>query len=303
MPKAGIEKLYVAKNITDLASGMTFTPPVYFKNVQELDIKPKYNTDSAYAENRMVDQATDFESADITASRYSMLNSERAFLFGQALASTSGSVSASGDEPPLVALLYKAPIRVDKKTYYRYGVIYEVMFTPPDDTFKGLEGKPDLSASDKITGTAQSTEWSFYDANGKEKHPWEYHIDTCDPNCPADIEDTWFTAVAVPSLTAISALTLSSSAPIDAATAVALTTKPVLTFNNAISNYSNIILLDETDDTIVAKTMSLDVTGKILTISPTASLVTAKTYDIILIGVTDAYGQVLAQQINKFTTV
>jgi len=302
MPKAGIEKLYVSKNLTDSASGMTFTTPVYFKNVQELDIKPKYNTAQAYAENRMVDQATDFQSADITVSRYAMLNSERAFLFGQALAGTSGSVSSSGDEPPLVALLYKAPIRVDKKTYYRYGVIYEVMFTPGDDTYKGLEGKPDLSEVDKITGIAQCTEWSFDDASSKEKHPWEYHIDTCDPSCPLDIDDTWFTAVAVPSISEILELTLSSSAPADADIAVAIDTKPVLTFNNAIVNYSNVILLDETDNTFVANTVSLDVTGKILTISPTVSLVTAKTYDIILSGVTDVYGQSMVQQIIKFTT-
>lgn len=96
-------------------------------------------------------------------------------------------------------------------------------------------------------------------------------------------------------------LALSSSNPANNATGVTTDTHPTLTFNNAISSYSGVLLLDETDNTITSATMSLDTTRKILTIVPTTALVTAKTYDIILSGVTDAFGQVLAQQIIKFT--
>lgn len=303
MPKCGIEKLYVSKQQTDTYSGMTFTKPAYYPMVQEMDIKPKVNTASAYAENRKVDQATLFDSADISISRYSMTSAERAFLLGQTLTSTGGTISSDVDEAPYIALLYKAPIKTaDGTNAYRYGVIYKTMFTPPDETLKGLEGKPDLSQVDKITGSAQTTEWSFKDANGLEKHPWEYHVDTTDPGCPEDIDETWFNSVPIPSITAISALTLSGSNPADNATGVALTAKPTLTFNNAINGYTAVVLLDETDNSIVANTLSLDATGKILTITPSVNLVTAKTYDIIITGVTDIYGQVLAQQIIKFTT-
>lgn len=302
MPLCGIEKLYVAKQIMDSASAMTFTAPTYYKDVQELDIKPKVNSAKAYAENRLVDQATEFDSADISVSRYSMTSAERAFLLGQTIAAGGGVIAANGDTPPFVALLYKAPIRVNGAKAYRYGVIYKTMFTPPDENLKGLEGKPDLSQVAKISGTAQSTDWSFKDADNNEKHPWEYHIDTTDPNCPEDIDATWFTSVHIPSVDAILDLALSSSTPATNATGIVLTTKPALTFNNAIAAYNNVLLMNVTDGTLVENTMALDTTGKVLTLTPGANLVTAKTYNIILSGVTDVYGQVLATQIIKFTT-
>lgn len=97
------------------------------------------------------------------------------------------------------------------------------------------------------------------------------------------------------------AISLSSSNPANNAVGVATTVKPALTFNNALSSYISIVLLNETDNALVANTMALDATNKILTITPGANLVTGKTYDIILTGITDIYGQELAQQIIKFT--
>ena len=300
MPIMGIEKLYVSKQLTDVSAGMTFTVPQYFKNVQELDIKPKTNSAKAYAENRLVDQATLFDSADLSVSRYSMTSAERSFLLGQSLASTGGSISSDADIAPYVTLLYKAPIKVDGVKGYRYGVIYKAMFTPPDENMKGLEGKPDLSQVPKIAGAAQPTEWSFLDGTNTT-HPWEYHVDTTDPSCPANIDSTWFLSVAIPSIGALAALALSSSVPANNATAVVLTTKPVLTFNNSIADISGIAFVNITDGLLVSYTGTLDITGKILTITPSANLITAKVYNIILSGVTDAYGQILAAQIIKFT--
>lgn len=301
MPLMGIDKLYVAKCLTDTAAGMTFTVPQYYKDVQEIDIKPKVNSASAYAENRKIDQATLFDSADISISRYAMSNTERAFLLGQAKASTGGTVSSDADVAPYIAILYKAPIKVDNSLGFRYGVIYKTMFNPPDETYKGLEGKPDLSQVAKIDGSAQPTEWSFIDADGSEKHPWEYHVDTTDPDCPADIDSTWFNSVAIPSITAVSALALSNSLPANNATGVAATVKPALTFNNAIADFSSIVFMNVTSGVLVANTMALDSTGKVLTITPTSNLTSADVYNIILTGVKDAYGQVLSQQIIKFT--
>lgn len=301
MPLMGIEKLYVAQQLTDTSGGMTFSTPQYYKNVQELSIKPKTNNTKAYAENRIVDQATQFDSADISMSRYSMSSTERAFLLGQSLAGTGGSISADSDTPPFIALLYKAPIKVDGVMGYRYGVIYKAMFEPPDEDMKSLQGKPDLSEVPKISGTAQPTEWSFKDGD-KTKHPWEYHIDTTDSNCPESIDTTWFNSVAIPSLTATSELALSSSTPTNNAVGITLDTKPALTFNNGIADYSNVLLYNITDGALVTNVMALDTTGKILTITPSANLVASKTYNIIVQGVKDIYGQSLATALVKFTT-
>ena len=97
------------------------------------------------------------------------------------------------------------------------------------------------------------------------------------------------------------AIALSSSNPTSNATGVAINIQPVLTFNNAIRDYSNITLLNETDNSIVAYTASIDVSNKIVTIAPSAALTAGKKYDIILAGVTDIYGQKLANTIISFT--
>lgn len=304
MPSCGIEKLYVAKQISDTSAGLSYDTPRYFKNVQELDIKPKTNNAKAYAENRLVDQQNMFDSADISISRFEMTADEEAYLLGKDKASKGGVIGSLGDEAPFVAALYKAPIRTnDKKTAYRYGVIYSIIFEPPDNSMKALEGKPDFSQVPKLSGTAQSTEWSYKDTNGNGKHPWEWHIDTTDPNCPKDIDDTWFKTVPVPSIGEIVTLALSSSTPAANATGIAIDAKPALTFNNILANYVGIALLDESDNTIVSANTSVDATGKIVTITPTANLTVGKTYDIILSGITDIYGQTLEQQVIKFSTV
>lgn len=97
------------------------------------------------------------------------------------------------------------------------------------------------------------------------------------------------------------ALALSSSTPAANATAVVTTIKPALTFNNAISDYSGIMLLNLTDGVQVPFTAAADSTGKIITITPTASLTAAKKYGITLADVHDIYGQELANTMIAFT--
>jgi phi13 family phage major tail protein len=297
MPTVGIEKLYVAKLNSDTVQGLSYTTPQYFDNVQRLGIKPKTNTEKAYAENRIVDQVSEFDSADVEFDRYSMSTNERAFILGQTISANGGVVASQGDEPPFIALLYKAPIRLNGAKAYRYGVIYKALFTPPDEEMKGLEGKPDLSQTPKISGTAQSTAWSFKDSNGKSKHPWEYHIDTTN-----NLDDTWFAAVPIPSVSTYTALSLASSIPATNATGITAATTPSLTFSNAISYFGDILLLNATDGSLVANTMALDDSKKILTITPNSALVSGKVYNVVVSGVTDIYGQVLPGQIVKFTT-
>lgn len=304
MPTCGVEKLYMARLISDTSAGLIYDKPRYFKNIQELDIKPKVNNAKAYAENRLVDQENMFDSSELSINRYAMTSDENAYILGKDKAANGGAISSLGDEAPFVAVLYKAPIRTnDKQKAYRYGVIYSAIFQEPDSTMKALEGKPDLSQVPKISGTAQATEWCYKDTNGNEKHPWEWHVDTTDPGCPEDIDTKFFDAVMLPSIANVSELALSSSTPAANATNVAVDIKPALTFNNQIADFSGIILLNESDNTIVTATESIEQTGKIITVAPSANLTAGKTYDIILNDIKDIYGQKLASEIIKFTTV
>lgn len=97
------------------------------------------------------------------------------------------------------------------------------------------------------------------------------------------------------------ALALSSSNPANNATGVAISVKPTLTFNNAISDYSGIMLINLTDGAQVPFTAAADSTSKIITITPTANLTTAKKYGITLADVHDVYGQALSNTMISFT--
>lgn len=302
MPATGITKCYVAKNLKDTVDSLIYDIPVYFQNIQELDIKPKQNTDKAYAENRMVDQATQFDSADVTANWYDLIVQQRAFLLGQNISAEGGTYTAQGDVAPDVAVLYKSPLTGGQGN--RYGVIYKGQFTLPDDSMKGLEGKPDLGQTPKLTGTFQSTNFVIKVADPNtgvlvEKHIWEYHIDTTQ-----DLDDTWFASVYIPTKDT-GALTV-TTVPIDAATGVAANSDSVFTFNKQLLSASvnaNTIFLMKEDGTPIATTVTLDTTGKIVTVHPIVNLAAGNYIAIATTDVMSSTGTSLSNNIVVNFTV
>lgn len=98
---------------------------------------------------------------------------------------------------------------------------------------------------------------------------------------------------------AVSAIALSTIVPNANATAVAVSAVVTITFNNAIKG-ENVVLM-KNDGTVVALTKSWDGTRKILTLTPSSNLTAAGVYFVMLAGVTDIYGQILAAASSKFT--
>jgi hypothetical protein len=96
------------------------------------------------------------------------------------------------------------------------------------------------------------------------------------------------------------ALSLTTSVPADAATAVVVSANIVLTFNNKV--YEESILVTSAAGVVIPFTKTWDATGKILTIDPTTNLAAATPYLVAVIGVVDIYNQVLAPVVRKFTT-
>lgn len=108
----------------------------------------------------------------------------------------------------------------------------------------------------------------------------------------------WFTAV---DGSAPSAIALSSIVPAADATAVSRSSTIVLTFNNKIAD-SNIMLVNSPLGTILAVSKVWDTTGKILTITPTATMAATSRHAVVYANVVDVYGQELADGISYFTT-
>lgn len=292
MPLIGIEKLYVALLTKDDTTGLTYGTPTYYAGVQEIDIKPKQNTEKQYAENKLWDQMTTFDSCDVTAKLADLTSAQKAQLLGQTLAATGGVYATAADVAPFVAILYKANIRGG----YRYGVLYKGVFQIPDDNAKGQEGKV-IFGSPSATATFQATKYNSF---------WEYHVDTSDPNCPVDIDTTWFTAVTIPA--ADTTPPTVSTLPTDAATNVAVAANMIWTFNEAIDSAvvkaSNFFLMKAADGTLIAGALSLDGTRKIVTLDPSSNLTAATAYiAICTANVTDLAGNhLVATCVTNFET-
>lgn len=293
MPIVGVEKLYIAPLTLDSATDLTFEIPVYYPGIKEIGVKPKQNTERLYAENILWDQATSFDSADVDVTQADLTSAQRATLLGQTIATLGGVYAKSTDVAPYVAVLYKANLSGGG---FRYGVLYKGIFNLPDDSMKGQEGKKDFQVP-KLSAIFQPTKF-----NGM----WEYHVDTTDANCPATIDSTWFTAVAIPDADTIPPTVITT--PADAATAVAVTANMVWTFNEAIDvlkvTAANFFLMKSTDGTLVSGSLAITGANKIVTLDPTASLAAATPYiAICTTNVTDVAGNRLATtNITNFTT-
>jgi phi13 family phage major tail protein len=209
---------------------------------------------------------------------------DQARLFGHQI--VNGEMIRSKDDvAPEVAFAYRSRKSNGAYAYEKY--------------LCGRFQDPDMEAEsngEKVSPKYKTTKGSFYprkfDGNSSKR------MESDSPSYNSANLTNYFTNVdgAAPA-----ALTLSSSAPANNATAVAAGTKPALTFNNAIADYSGIMLMNVTDDTVLTFTAAPDVTSKVITITPTSNFTSTKKINIILSNVTDVYGQKLANQIISFT--
>ena len=293
MPIVGVEKLYIATQTKDDLTGLTYDVPAYFPGIKEIGVKPKQNTEKLYAENILWDQATSFDSADVDITQADLTSAQRASILGQTIAAAGGVYAKGTDIAPYVAVLYKANLSGGG---FRYGVLYKGAFGLPDDSMKGQEGKKDFQVP-KLSAIFQPTKY-----NGM----WEYHVDSTDPNCPVGIDETWFTAVTIPTVDTIPPTVITT--PVDAAAAIAVTANMIWTFNEAIDvarvTAANFFLMKASDGTLAPGALTIDGTSKIVTLDPTANLTAATPYiAICTTNVTDVAGNHIAgTSITNFTT-
>lgn len=98
-----------------------------------------------------------------------------------------------------------------------------------------------------------------------------------------------------------SAVELSTIAPDDEDTDVAINTNIILTFNNEILREA--VVVTKADGTMVAGTKTWDAAKKVLTFSPTSDLANSTVYVVTVGGVVDIYGSALTASVKNFRTV
>jgi phi13 family phage major tail protein len=290
----GLDSVYVAEILQDDANAFVADTPVYLAPVAELSGQPKLNEEILYYDD-MPYEVLASEGITERKLKISALPPEiEALLTGEVFDAVSGRLYDSADpaSAPYFALGYRA-----KKSNgsYRYYWFLKGRFQKPgaEHTTVGekAEGKPI-----ELMYSAQKTIYKFDQGSRTDGIKRVMGDDDT-----TDFDPTgWFAAVQTPEVVSASALTCTPS-PADGATSVSTTATITLTFNNAIRTGNVGILLTKNDGVVVAITPSWDADNKVVTLAHSA-LAAATKHLITLSGVTDIYGQTLANTVYDFTT-
>jgi phi13 family phage major tail protein len=287
----GLDSIYVAVVTQDDSAAYVADTPQYFAPAAEATAEPTTNSETQYADNQpydtMVSEGETAVALTVTGIPLEML----ALVLGKVFDAASGRMWDNGSIPPDVALGFRAE---KSNGSHRYQWFLKGKFSAPSEEAATKTDTPDPKTQ-QLTFTAIRTSHKWALTGSITDSVKRVVGDTDTDNFSAT---DFFASVQTPASTSVSALALSTALPADGASSVAVTANTVLTFNNALqAGAINGVVVVKADGTAVACVNTLDVTKKILTVNPSASLDASSTY-IVAIGVTDIYGQTLNTAIN-----
>lgn len=291
----GVDKVYTFNIQEDSEGNYISDTPEYFAPVAEISGEAKTDVTTTYYDNKA---GTSYVSEGATELKMTVSNvpaKKMADHLGKDYDVATGRVYDSGEpNPPDKGLMFRYNMG---KSGYRYYCYLNGTFSGGAEAAATKGDKVDVKTYETtFTAGATSHEWLI---NGVKKSLKRIFGDTADLAFDAT---GWFERAQTPGMTAApSAVALTTSVPDDEATEVVETAAIVLTFNNKIAKES-ITLISAAGDLVVA-TKVWDATGKILTIAPSVALTGSLKYIILVAGVVDAYGHVLATVARDFTTV
>jgi len=291
----GVDSVYYALITADTDSAYTAGTPQYLAPVAEIAGEPEVNNKTTYYDNAAANNYVTEGKTELKVTVANVPAQLMATLLGKAYDAASGRVYDSGQaNPPKVALGFRFAMGQDKARYYWFLA----------GTFSGGAEEATTKTSDvdektyTLTFTAVTTafKWTVNTVLTSLKRTFADTSDSAfDPT-------GWFTQVQTPSTTvAPSAVSLSTIVPADGAASVARTSTIVLTFNNKIASEA-ITLINSTSGDTVVFTKAWDTAGKVLTITPSATLAATTKFIVAIAGVVDVYGQALAANGKDFTT-
>jgi len=218
-----------------------------------------------------------------------LIDTAEATVLGRTITEDGWVEGAGSDSPPYGIFSWLAPIKVSTGaqkgvTKYRLIEILRTIFQPMSTSYKSKEKS--------VTLTGPTIEATFM-LNSAGKYERHHDYDTESEALAAQIQD-----LNVPNT--YSALTC-TPVPADEATNIAITSNITLTFNNPI-DHGNAVLQNATTHAIIASAKTFNGGKTVYTIDPTASLTASTAYMVTVTGMTDAYGQTLADTVYTFTT-
>ena len=293
----GLDSLYIAEVTADTAAGYTADTPEYFAPAAEASVE---------RESAMEIQRADDKDYDILSSKGKIKVSLKvtgvpmemlAKINGDTFDSSSGRIFLTNGEPPFCALSFRSKKSNGSYVYIQY---LKGKFSMPKTAYATLAETPEPKVVE-LEYNAVDTVYEF-DTGTENESMKGLMLDEDTTNASST---GFFTQVQTPSVTAPSALALSSSTPTDGATGVSVSANQTLTFNNALdaNALNNVYMVKASDASAVAMATgypSINTGRTTITFNPSSNLTAATAY-IIFYGVTDVYGQDLQGAIN-FTT-
>lgn len=292
--RIGLDSLYIAEVTQDDAAAYVADTPEYLAPAAQATQEPSSSFEIQYADDQPYDVMTAEGETKISLSVTGIPLEMLAKITGKEFDSTTGRMYDNGGVAPYIALSFRSLKSNGSYRYYQY--LKGKFDMPKEDTATRGEAPEPKTMELVFTAIRTVHEFDLGDINDKVKRI------IGDEDTTNFSGTGWFSQVQTPAVSAPSALALSVADPIDTATGVATSKTATLTFNNALLNaaVNAVMLLKASDGSVIAGSITLDATKKIVTVDPTASL-SALTDYILVYAVTDIYGQSLAGAIN-FTT-
>ena len=184
MPIVGLEKLYVAKLISEGNGVYQYDTPKYLPLIKQIQVKIKDSSDAFYAENRKILTMNNLQDIAVTIDITDLRDEDECYLMGHKLAEQGGVIRNDTDLAPTVAILFKAN---KAEGGDRYEVLYAGQFGYSDEDVKGMEGKANFQS--------RKLQASFRPLNNGL---WNYKVDSDSTNVTPEFLSKFFDSVIVP---------------------------------------------------------------------------------------------------------
>lgn len=286
MALVGLKDIYYAKVTKDDSTGISYDVPKRLQQAITADIKPKTASGTLFADDGPSESGTALGETDVTLNIGDLPISVQADLLGNSIVNGE-LVKKSTDIPPYVAIMFRAE---KSDGTFRFYKLLKGKFQEPESQNK--------TKDDNVTYNTPTITGTFIRRNYDQQ--WSRMIDNNDAYA-----STFFSAIELPADTTAPTVTVS---PVDGASAVSDNTNIVWTFDKEIQDSvvtdANFFLVDAAGANVVGN-LSLDGTKKIVTFTPSATLLSAEAYTAFATkNVKDLFGNSLAQNsVTNFTTV
>ena len=294
----GLRDLYYALVTADSASAYAAGTPTYFAPAMNANQTPASNSQTQYADDGPFDTMSNEGETVIDLETTNIPMEVLATVLGKVFDAATGRLFDNGGTPPDVALSFRSQKSNGSYKYFQY---LKGKFSAPSEEQASKTDTPDPKPA-KITFTAVKTlyQWDLLGDASLMDGAKRVVGDEDSTNFDAT---GWFSSVQVPTAGSPAAFTCTPS-PADAATGVAITVSPTLTFSNPLAGGAeNGIIITSAAGAPVACARTLNAARTVVTLNPDSNLSGTEDYLIIVPGVTDIYGQALADTVVNFQTV